>query len=88
MEPYPSVVVPAFRPALLQFASARALSHSSCCSARKTAVVSPLPCSTPLVAYWNPVVIPTRPIASTSTATSTSPRLKPRWSRIERLIGR
>ena len=39
-------MVPAFRVELPQLVSASALSHSSRCSARKVAVVSPLPIST------------------------------------------
>src|SRR5207247_11202080 len=73
-----SVVVPALRVAFVQSTSAVALSCSTFCSARKVAVVSPLPVATPLVAYWKPVATATSPIERTNVATSTSASVNPR----------
>ena len=73
-----SVVVPALRVTFVQSTSAVAFSCSTFRSARKVAVVSPLPVSTPLVAYWKPVATAMSPIERTHVATRTSASVNPR----------
>ena len=81
-----SVVVPGSRAAFVQSTSAIAFSCSTFCSARKVAVVSPLPVSMPVTAYCKPIATAMRPVVVMNVATSTSMRVNPRSCLRERIV--